>query len=359
MRKIRKVVLALAVSTLVVSSTGCSLPFAKVKKNTAKTEQKAASEYVTLGEYKTVALKTKDIDKEVQSKIDQTLDQYATYDKVKTGKVKKGDTVNIYYVGKKDGKKFEGGSLTKKDSKEGYNLTIGSGSFIPGFEDGLIGKKIGTTVKLPVTFPKEYKNNEELAGKKVEFTVTLNYKQGKKNTPKLDEKFVKKNLTSYKSVADYKDTLRTEEIKTLAWEKVYGDSKVNEYPKDQVKSMYNQLNTSINYYLAQNNYKLSDYLSAQNITSDDFKKQLNDTAKEDVGKQLVYTAIAEKEKMSVLDKDYQSALKEYLSTYNCEDEKALNKIFKNYYGTTAKEIITQDLMLKDIKEYLAGNVKES
>ena len=82
--------------------------------------------------------------------------------------VESGDIVNIDYVGKVDGQEFNGGSAT------GYHLTIGSGTFIDGFEDGLIGKNVGETVDLNLKFPDNYTNNTDLAGKDVVFTVTVN-----------------------------------------------------------------------------------------------------------------------------------------------------------------------------------------
>ena len=261
-------------------------------------------------------------------------------------------------MGKVNGKKFSGGSCTKKENPDGYNLTIGSGTFIPGFEDGLIGAQVGQTLEVKATFPDSYSNNPDLAGKKAVFTVTVNYIQGKKIRPELTDKFVTKNLTSYKSLEDYESTLRQKSTEDLAWDSVYNASKVNEYPKKRTKEMYDQLYTSINYYLQQNNYTISDYLSAQKTTSADFKKDLTKTAKEDVGKQLVYGAIAEKENIKVSDKEYKEELKSYLSTYNCDDEEALNKQFHNFYGTDAKDLIMDDLLYKKVKSYLADNVVE-
>jgi trigger factor len=354
--KIRKIALSVVLCSTLLVTSGCSVGD-KISSLTQK--EKKNSDYVTLGEYKEVSLKTSDIDDQVQSQIDETLDNYATYKKKKSGKVKDGDTVNIYYVGKLNGKKFDGGSCTKKDTPEGYDLTIGSNTFISGFEDGLIGASVGDTVDVKTTFPDTYSNNPDLAGKKVVFTVTINYIQGKKVLPELTDKFVKKNLTSYKSVKDYKSTLRQKALEDLSWDAVYNASTVNDYPEDEVDSMYNQLYTSITYYLSQNSYTLSDYLSAQNTTSEDFKSQLQDTAKEDVGKQLIYRSIAELQDITVSDDEYEEELNDYLSSYNCEDEDALNETFQNYYGTDAKEMITDDLLYKKVKTYLAGNVVES
>lgn len=352
MRKISQTALSVLLCATMVFTSGCSLGGTKTK------EKKADSEYVQLTDYKKVSLKKSEVDEQVQKQIDSTLDNYAEYKKKKKGKVKKGDTVNIYYVGRVKGKKFDGGTCTKKENPDGYNLTIGSGTFIPGFEDGLIGAKVGQSLDVKATFPKQYSNNPDLAGKKAVFHVTVNYIQGKKVLPELTDEFVTKNLTSYKSLEDYKSTLRQHSIEDLSWDSVYNASKVKEYPKDRVKAMYDQLYTSINYYLKQNNYTISDYLSAQKTTSADFKKDLQKTAKEDVGKQLIYGAIAEKENIKITDKEYKAELKSYLSTYNCKDEDELNKQFQNYYGTDAKDLIMDDLLYKKVKTYLADNVEE-
>ena len=124
--------------------------------------------YVELGDYMGVKVDTKSDDfKQIEnSLISSDVANYDLYVVKKEGKVEKGETVNIDYEGKKDGVAFEGGTA------KGYNLTIGSGQFIDGFEDGLIGKEVGTTVDLNLTFPENY-GNEELNGADVVFTVKI------------------------------------------------------------------------------------------------------------------------------------------------------------------------------------------
>ena len=134
-----------------------------------------------LADYQKISIKSAEVDKKLQEDIDSIMknSSYKSGNHVVKGTVKKGDTINIYYVGKVDGKAFEGGSCTKETTPDGYDLEIGSGTFIPGFEDSLIGKKIGETSDIHVTFPKDY-GKDELNGKKAVFTVTINYKLGKK-----------------------------------------------------------------------------------------------------------------------------------------------------------------------------------
>ena len=127
-----------------------------------------ALDYVELGEYKGLTVEvspTTVTDEEVIKQIRANAGS-DILEEVTEGTVEEGDTANIDYEGKLDGEAFDGG--TAKDT----DLEIGSGTFIPGFEDGLIGVKIGDTVDLPLTFPENY--TEELAGKDVVFTVTVN-----------------------------------------------------------------------------------------------------------------------------------------------------------------------------------------
>ncbi|MCM1156224.1 MAG: trigger factor [Roseburia sp.] len=131
-----------------------------------------AADYVTLGEYKGVEVVASE-----ESISDEDVDSYVEYIRSMSASkvevtdrdtVENGDIVNIDYIGYRDGEAFEGGTDT------GYDLTIGSGSFIPGFEDGLIGGKVGETVSIDLAFPDDYTPNPDLAGVEVTFEVTIN-----------------------------------------------------------------------------------------------------------------------------------------------------------------------------------------
>ena len=311
--------------------------------------------------YSTIKIKKSEIDKSTKEQVEKNIKSTGDYKKVKTGKVKKGDIVNIYYVGKINGKTFDGGSLTKKTNKAGYDLEIGSKSFIDGFEDGLIGKKIGSRCKVKVTFPKSYSQNQKIAGKKAVFSVTINFKEV---YPKLTDKFVKKNLKdfdkNYENTAKgYTQYVRDTLLGEKAWKVFYDTCKIKDYPKSKMDTMKTQLKTSITYYLKNNGYTLENYLKSQNLSTKDFNKQLETTAKSDVGKQLVYGAVAEKENIKVTDKQYKDEVKTYLTNYNCKNEKELNSTFKDYYGVDAKSIIKDDILYKNVKNYLIKNVKEA
>lgn len=346
-RKLFSTVLCVSLALSMV--TGCG-------KSTEKKDVDYAS-LITYDDYSKISLEKSKIDEEVQGRIDQNMEGSKSYETVKKGKVKDGDTVNIYYVGKIDGKEFQGGSLTKDSNPDGYDLTIGSGSFIPGFESQLIGKKIGSTSDIKVKFPDDYQS-EEVKGKEALFTVTINSKQGKEIVPKFDDKFVKENIDGYDTVDAYKTYLRGEVVKDMAWSKINDSAKVKKYPKDMLKTIKKQITTNFNYYLEQMGADLDKYLSSTNMTKKDFEKQKDDTAKGTLKDKMFSNAIAEKEKLKVSDKEYKAEVKKIMEANGCKDEAALDQMFKTYYGCKAKDIIMDDLLKRKVQEVLAGNVEE-
>ena len=334
---------ALCVALCVTTLAGCG----KKKTTEQKVENIDYQKAVTLTEYKKVTLKKTDIESKLKTQIDQLLDQNKTYEAVKKGTVANGDTVNIFYVGKVDGKAFDGGSLTKDTNPSGYDLTIGSNTFIDGFEKALIGKKIGSTCDIKLTFPEKYSVNSDLAGKPVVFTVTINSKRGKANVPKFDDTFVKNNVSGYNTAKEYQAKLREDVVKDMAWDKVVSDSKISNYPKQLIEDNKTRLETALNTYLKQ-----------QNTTKDSYESQKEQTAKDAAGEEVVYNAIAEKENLEITNKEYKSELDKLLTNTGSKNEKELNKTFKSYYGFDAKTIVKKDLLREKVLSYLVKNVVE-
>ncbi len=161
-----------------------------------------AEKYVTLGTYKGIEVSVADpavTDADVEEQIAQILSQRKVEIEKDGDTVETGDTVNIDYAGYKDGVAFEGGTGST-------NLEIGSGSFIDGFEDGLIGHKPGETVSLDLTFPDPYELNPDLAGQPVVFEVTINSFMG---DPELDDAFVESlAIEECKTVEEFRDYVR-------------------------------------------------------------------------------------------------------------------------------------------------------
>lgn len=334
--------------------SGCG----NASKKTGKTEKINYDTCVTLGDYKNITLETSQIESQTQLQIDQVLQSNATYDTVTSGKVADGDTINIYYVGKIDGTAFDNGSLTAEDNPEGYDLKIGSHSFIDGFEEALIGKEIGKTCDIDVTFPEEYSASPDLAGKAAIFTVTINSKQGEEHIPELTDEFVKENIGTYETAEEYRKSVRDIALQEQAWSQVYQASKINEYPKQQLDEQKKRMQQSITYYLSQQGMSLEQYLEAQGKSEEDFESETAESAKQNLGNALIYGAIAAKENIAVSDEEYQEDLKMVMTNNNLEDEKAADQMFQSYYGCNAKEILTDDLLSEKVKEYLAGNVTE-
>ena len=160
----KRLICFLMVTATVLGLAGCG------KKAKRQLYNDKLSKYITLADYKGLKVDTKsdEFKKYYDNMISSDVSSNNLYVKKTEGTVANGDTANIDYTGKKDGVAFDGGTA------EGYDLKIGSNSFIDGFESGLIGKKIGDTVDLNLKFPENY-NSAELAGKAVVFTVKINY----------------------------------------------------------------------------------------------------------------------------------------------------------------------------------------
>lgn len=375
MRKYSKFLALLLCTAVTFSFTGCgssnadksssqsSSATSDSSKNTGSADSTDInySDYVDVGDYSVISLSKANIDSRTDEKITSNIEQTGNYNKVKEGTVKLGDTVNIYYVGKVNGKKFDGGSCTKENQPEGYDLEIGSNAFIDGFEDALIGKKVGKTYDINVKFPDEYGNNTELAGKPAVFTVTLNYKVV---YPKLSDSFVEKNFkdfdSGYKNTAsDYNKYIRNTVVGDLALNYICSNSTVNDYPKTLLDEAKTRYRTPVIYYLEQQNVKLEDYLASQNSSLEDFEKQIETNAKNELDQRLVVNAIAKKENITIGEDEFKEVLDKYIKRFNVSNQDELDKILKQNYGVTSESIINDEIMYEKVKEFLSKNTKET
>ena len=302
---------------------------------------------VTLGEYKGLKL-TKEItevrDEDIDDAVADALEN--TYVEVDRP-AENGDTVNIDYVGTMEGEEFEGGSDT------GFDLQLGSHSFIDGFEDGLVGAKKGDVVTLDLTFPKNY--TEELSGKAVQFKVTVNKVQT--TSKEISEEWVKAN-TEFESVEDYRRDIRvkletqnnTDAEDTMegeAWKMVLENSEVNEYPEEVVqygRYYYDQLLKS---YCQQSGITLEQYMEAKNMTADDYKEMQTAYAQSMAGQLLIMAAIEKAEGISAEDQQYQESLKELIEASGVDED-----TFFSYYERFSVE---QSLMLERFNKIIVDN----
>lgn len=224
------------------------------------------AKYMEEFNYKGVKVDTKSSD--FKTNYDQTISQDISenglFKKITSGKVKEGDKVNIDFEGKKDGVPFEGGT------SKGYDLIIGSNSFIDGFEDGLIGVEVGSTVDLKLTFPKDYQS-AELAGQFVVFTVKVNYIVTEESL-KPEEYY---SELGFESVEDYYADVKERTVKSYLLNYVLENAKVKKYPKTDVNYIYeiqkakSEENMKANY-----NMDFKSYLEAMGQTESQYKEDL-------------------------------------------------------------------------------------
>lgn len=258
-------------------------------------------------------------DEQVESAIQQNLDLDVTYEEVTDhDTVQDGDYVNIDYTGKIDGNEFDGGSA------EGYDLEIGSGTFIDGFEDGLIGHKKGDTVDLNLKFPDDY-SNSDVAGKDVVFTVTIN-KIEKEVKAELNDDYVKNmGLTdsfgnAITTVDAFRKYVRTslEENAEQSYEQDCNaailsalSEKIDlkkDAPEAMITRIYNSLNSTYTQYASNYGMSLSDFLQVYGYTDDTFKTLLNTQAQEEAKDLIILQAIAEDQELEPTDSEVSEGL---------------------------------------------------
>lgn len=314
---------------------------------------------VELGEYKGIAIE--DIDPEVTGKeIDQYIDMIRSKQaEVKTitdkrNVLKKGDTANIDFVGKKDGVPFAGGSA------EGYDLEIGSGSFIPGFEEQMEGMKVEEVRDIELSFPEDYYVSD-LAGQPVVFEVTLHAIK-RKIMPELNDEFVK-DVSNFETVAEYKEDIKnmlsaekTAEIKNR--HKAAVAQKVTEQtdvvaPESMVKEEAESFLQDIRFQMSQQGIKLEDYLNLTNGKLEDVENECRMRAETLVKQTLVFEAIAEKEGLEVTDEDLDAEYARMAEMYN-QPVDSVKEIFAMRGQVMA---IKRNLLLEKVSEFLLENAK--
>ncbi len=282
------------------------------------------SKYIKLGDYRNIPVDTKsDTFKEFYDNIISS-DIYNNdlYVRKTEGTVANGDTANIDYVGKKDGVAFDGGTAS------GYDLNIGSGSFIDGFEDGLIGKKIGDTVDLNLTFPENYQSTA-LAGKAVVFTVKINYV--KTDEERKPEDYYKE--LGFDSLDDYTADVTERAAKDYLLDAVKSDSEIKDYPEKDTETIYNAYKNMVGTNVqGQYGIDLATYLSYNNQTEEDFKSSITDEQiKPLMEEQMVLYAVLDREKIGLTDKDIQYQIDETVKNYDGVSEDKIKEFYGDYY----------------------------
>ena len=299
---------------------------------------------MTLAEYKGLELDTSSDDfKELfDNTVASDVKSNSLYMEKTEGTVSEGDIANIDFVGKKDGVAFDGGTGAS------YDLEIGSGSFIPGFESGLIGVKIGDTVDLNLTFPKDY-GKEELNGQDVVFTVTVNSVQ---TTDGVEPKDIYEDL-GYKTLKEYENDVKERATENYFLNLVRSKSEIKEYPDEDVKTLKTQIKDALN-----NNFtsyygmSLESYLTQNGMTMIDFENNLlNNQVKPLIAETMPLYAILDKEGVKITDEDLETKLQELVKEYKNSGTSVDAETIKKSVGEYSIEnLAVQEKALEIIKE---------
>lgn len=267
-----------------------------------------------LGEYKGVEVEkgsTDVTDEELNARIDMALASNPEYVEVDRAAAD-GDTVDIDFVGMKDGEAFDGGTA------EGYQLVLGSNSFIDGFEEGLVGSKKGDELSLNLTFPEDYQS-EELAGQDVVFDVTVNAVEERKDAV-LDDAFVQR-VSDFTTVDEYKADLLSamqEEKESQAQDQLEMDAILAviencefDINQDTVEAQYQNQMDYYNSIVQMYGMTLADYVSVYGMTEDEFQDSVKENTELAMKQQLLVDAIAEAENFVVEDADREKLAEQY------------------------------------------------
>ena len=309
-------------------------------------------DYVELCDYKNIKVPEADVkveDSEVQSEIDTLMANYQTTNEIKDRAVADGDVVNIDFVGTVDGEEFEGGSA------EGYDLTIGSGSFVDDFEEQLVGHKPGESLDVEVTFTDDY--TENLAGKDAVFATTINY-ISETVTPELTDDFVKENLEEtygYTSVDDMKskiaDTLRANKKASYAWTYVVDNSTFKEIPEELVNPQLDVMLDGLKESVTMQGVSMEEYLTSLGYEDEAaFREAYYGDCEDMVKAYLVADAIAEENNLESTDEEVSNYFKTYMNTDDYDS-------FVDYYSRAyINRVILTNLAMDTVTE--AAQVEE-
>ena len=309
---------------------------------------------VKIGSYKGMKIKefaytVKDAD--IDKELDRLRDRNARKVDVTDRPCQNGDIVNIDFVGTVDGVKFDGGEA------EGFDLTLGSGQFIPGFEDQVVGMNIGDKKDVNVKFPENYQA-ESLKGKDAVFAVKLNSIKGKE-LPELTDAFIK-DATGSETIEEYKQKTR-ERLQKQA-DKNALDATENsileaisataeaEIPQAMIEREIDGLVQKFEYQLMYQGLKLQDYLDFIKVSKEDFRKNYEEQAKKNVLNQLIISQIIKDEKIEATDEEVDAKVAEQAASVDKSAEE-----YKKSMDPRQFDYIKSDIIITKLFDFLKAN----
>lgn len=314
---------------------------------------------VKLGEYKGVAIEdfsAEVTEEEVNAEIDRERDNSARMVSVEDRPVQDGDMTELDFEGFVDGEAFEGGK------GENYPLTIGSGAFIPGFEEQLIGAERNKEVEVNVTFPEDY-NAEHLAGKDAVFKCTV--KEIKvKELPELDDEFASE-VSEYDTLEEYRANVRKglEERKAKQMKDEKEDAAIAavvehaemEIPDAMLATEQRQMLDQFAQRITMQGMQMEQYMQMTGNTREMMLEQLKPQAERKIKSRLCMEAVAKAENITASEEDYEEEMKVMADAYQIEVDKV-----KEMLGEKEKKSVMEDIAVRKAVEFVAENavVKE-
>ncbi|MDO5374568.1 MAG: trigger factor [Staphylococcus rostri] len=310
---------------------------------------------VQLGDYKGLEIEKQDTtvtDEMVDDAINQRLEAMADMVVKEDGEVVEGDTVNLDFDGYVDGEQFEGGQA------EGYDLEVGSGSFIPGFEEQLVGLKVDGEKDVEVTFPEEY-HAAELAGKPATFKVKINEIKAKE-VPTLDDELASELDADAENVDAYKANVRKqlEEAKKNDAENLQkeeavikaADNATIDIPEAMIKSEQDRMLQEFAQNMQQQGLDLKTYFEISGQDEDQVREQMKDDAEQRVKTNLTLDAIAKAENIEATDEDVDNELQKMSEQFNISVED-----IKKTLGNS--DLIKNDVRVRKVIDLLVSEAK--
>ena len=290
-------------------------------------------------------------DADIDAELNRVLDRNARKVPVTDRAAQNGDIANIDFVGTVDGVKFDGGEA------EGYDLTLGSGSFIPGFEDQVIGMNIGEKKDVNVTFPENYQA-ENLKGKAAVFAVTLNALQAKE-LPEVTDEFIK-DATGSETLEAFRAKTR-EKLEAQAARRA-NDATENsileaisanaetEIPDAMIEREIDSLVKKFEYQLMYQGLKLQDYLEFLKVDVTEFRKNYEEQAKKNVLNQLVISQLIKDEKIEATDEEVDAQIAKQAAEVNKTVEE-----YKKNMDPRQFDYISSDIIITKLFDFLKAN----
>ncbi len=313
---------------------------------------------VKLGKYKGVKVDKMDTevtDEEIDEEINKERENNARTIVVEDRPVKDGDMTKLDFEGFVDGEAFEGGK------GEDYPLTIGSGAFIPGFEEQLVGAEVGKEVEVKVTFPEDYQA-ENLQGKEAVFKCTVKEIK-EKELPELDDEFASE-VSEFETMAEYREDVKNtlakkkekdaKNAKEEAAIKAVVEESEMDIPEPMLESQQRQMVDEFAQRITMQGLSMEQYFQFTGTNYQKMVEQVKPQALERIKSRLVLEAVVKAENIEVTEDDYEKELETMAEVYQMEVAKV-----KDLMGEREKKNIMQDLAVRKAAEFITDHAKES